>query len=448
HQAELPLGPAGRGGSSARRRCRDSRSQTRLAAAVGFARRDDRSPRRAPHRLPGCSLRHALYRLRRQGSRCGSAEAAREDRAQRGARALLLQAARDQGRVRSRAAVHRWRIRQACRRAVRGRLQAPLSPGPSADEQTRREDRRAEEEQLRTVDDERVPRARETEGSARDRVRCLQQDRGTEAGASAHHRLRSADRRAAAAARGAQPCAGGRTRQHSRTDPRLRPRQGSAPKGGEGEGGRTRRGVPGREARQRGGRARRGIARLDMDPPFDLSGKTALVTGAYRGLGFAIARGLARAGARVVLNGRKSTEVNEAADKLREQGLAAGASVFDVTDRAAVRAAVEAIRAEHGSVDILFNNAGIQRRGPLVDFAQEDWDAVLATNLTAPFIVSQAVLPAMIANKRGKIVHIASLMSELARPSVVPYTAAKGGGRQLTRGMAVERAPHNIQVNP
>ena len=176
-----------------------------------------------------------------------------------------------------------------------------------------------------------------------------------------------------------------------------------------------------------------------MDPPFDLSGKTALVTGAYRGLGFAIARGLARAGAAVVLNGRKSTEVNEAAAKLRQEGLTAGASVFDVTDRAAVE--------EHGSVDILFNNAGIQRRGPLVDFAQEDWDAVLATNLTAPFIVSQAVLPGMMESKRGKIVHIASLMSELARPSVVPYTAAKGGVRQLTRGMAVELAPHNIQVN-
>jgi len=184
-----------------------------------------------------------------------------------------------------------------------------------------------------------------------------------------------------------------------------------------------------------------------MDAPFDLSGKVALVTGAYRGLGFAIAPGLARAGATAVPNGRKSAEVNEAADRLRQEKLAAGASVFDVTDRAGVRAAVDAIRAEHGTLDILFNNAGIQRRGPLVDFAQDDWDAVIATNLTAPFIVSQAVLPGMIANKRGKIVHIASLMSELARPSVVPYTAAKGGVRQLTRGMAVELAPHNIQVN-
>jgi len=184
-----------------------------------------------------------------------------------------------------------------------------------------------------------------------------------------------------------------------------------------------------------------------MDQPFDLSGKIALVTGAYRGLGFAIATGLARAGATVVLNARKADAVDEAAQALREQGLAADTSVFDVTDRAAVRAAVAAILAKHGAVDILFNNAGIQRRGALVDFSQSDWDAVIATNLTAPFLVSQAVLPGMIAKRRGKIVHIASLMSEMARPSVVPYTAAKGGVRQLTRGMAVELAPHNIQVN-
>ncbi len=184
-----------------------------------------------------------------------------------------------------------------------------------------------------------------------------------------------------------------------------------------------------------------------MDAPFDLSRKIALVTGAYRGLGFAIATGLARAGATVVLNARKEAAVDEAAQALRAQGLAADTSVFDVTDRTAVRAAVATIQDAHGSVDILFNNAGIQRRGALVDFSQSDWDAVIATNLTAPFIVSQAVLPGMIAKRRGKIVHIASLMSEMARPSVVPYTAAKGGVRQLTRGMAVELAPHNIQVN-
>jgi gluconate 5-dehydrogenase len=182
-------------------------------------------------------------------------------------------------------------------------------------------------------------------------------------------------------------------------------------------------------------------------PSFDLSAKVALVTGAYRGLGFAIAGGLARAGATVVLNARKAAEVESAAAKLRDEGLDAAASVFDVTDRAAVREAVGRIVAERGGIDILFNNAGIQRRGPMVDLAAADWDAVLATNLTAPFFVSQAVLPSMIARKRGKIVHVASLMSELARPNIIPYTAAKGGVRQLTRGMAVELAPHNIQVN-
>ena len=182
-------------------------------------------------------------------------------------------------------------------------------------------------------------------------------------------------------------------------------------------------------------------------PFFDLTGKVALVTGAYRGLGFAIATGLARAGATVILNGRRPAELEKAVGKLRDEALHADAGVFDVTDRGAVRAGVEAIVAEHGGVDILFNNAGIQRRGPMVDFAAADWDAILATNLSAPFIVSQAVLPSMIAKKRGKIVHIASLMSELARPNIIPYTAAKGGVRQLTRGMAVELAPHNIQVN-
>jgi gluconate 5-dehydrogenase len=184
-----------------------------------------------------------------------------------------------------------------------------------------------------------------------------------------------------------------------------------------------------------------------MQSVFDLSGKVALITGAYRGLGFAIAQGLGRSGATVVLNGRRIDAVEPAARALTAQSLKASTAIFDVTDRAAVLAAVTAIESEHGRIDVLVNNAGIQRRGALADFSQQDWDDIIATNLTAPFVVSQAVLPGMIARKSGKIVHIASLMSELARPSVVPYTAAKGGVRQLTRGMAVELAPHNIQVN-
>jgi gluconate 5-dehydrogenase len=186
---------------------------------------------------------------------------------------------------------------------------------------------------------------------------------------------------------------------------------------------------------------------MTVPNPFDLSGKIAVVTGAYRGLGYAIARGLAQAGATVVLNGRKPDALAAAAKALVDAGHHATSSIFDVTDGAATRAAVAAIEAEHGRVDILVNNAGIQRRHPLVEFPESEWNEIIATNLTAPFLVAQAVLPGMIARHSGKIIHIASLMSELARPTVVPYTAAKGGVKMLTRGMAVELAQHNIQVN-
>ncbi|MFO1396697.1 MAG: glucose 1-dehydrogenase [Burkholderiales bacterium] len=181
--------------------------------------------------------------------------------------------------------------------------------------------------------------------------------------------------------------------------------------------------------------------------PFSLAGRVALVTGATRGLGFAIAHGMAEAGATVVLNGRKPDDLAASAQRLHDAGHKADIAAFDVTDRDAVHAGIATVVARHGAIDILVNNAGIQRRAPFVEFKQDDWDAVIATNLTAPFVVSQAVLPGMIARRSGKIIHIASLMSELARPTVVPYTSAKGGVRQLTRGMAVELAQHNIQVN-
>ena len=181
--------------------------------------------------------------------------------------------------------------------------------------------------------------------------------------------------------------------------------------------------------------------------PFDLTGHVALVTGAYRGLGFAIAGGLARAGAHVLLNARRAESVAGSVQALRSEGLSVGTSLFDVTDSAGLAAAITDIASAHGPVSILVNNAGIQRRNPMIDFTDADWDAIMATNLTAPFRLSKAVLPGMIAARRGKIIHIASLMSELARPTVVPYTASKGGIRQLTRGMAIELAPHNIQVN-
>jgi gluconate 5-dehydrogenase len=181
--------------------------------------------------------------------------------------------------------------------------------------------------------------------------------------------------------------------------------------------------------------------------PFDLTGRVALVTGAYRGLGFAIARGLAANGARVILNGRNADALAGASGVLAGEDLHVDVALFDVTDADAVREGMASAARRVGPIDILVNNAGIQRRHALVDFPQREWDEIIATNLTAPYVVSQALLPAMIARGSGKIIHIASLMSELARPSVVPYTAAKGGIRQLTRGMAVELAPHGIQVN-
>ncbi len=184
-----------------------------------------------------------------------------------------------------------------------------------------------------------------------------------------------------------------------------------------------------------------------MPLSLDLSGRVALVTGAARGLGFAIARGLARAGAVTVLNGRDAKALAAARAAIEGEGGRADAAVFDVTDRDAVRAAIADLEARHGAIDIVVNNAGIQRRHPVTEFPLEDWDAIIATNLTAPFLVAQAALPGMKARGRGVIINIASLMSELGRPTIVPYTAAKGGVRQLTRGLATELGPTGIRVN-
>jgi len=179
-----------------------------------------------------------------------------------------------------------------------------------------------------------------------------------------------------------------------------------------------------------------------------LAGKIALVTGGSRGIGRATALAFAAEGADIAFcHLDDDGKADETAGEIRALGRRALHRSVDVADIAAGRAfAAEAAR-EFGPIDILFNNAGIQRRGAFADFPKEQWDEIIATNLTAPFVVSQAVVRGMIAKKQGKIVHIASLMSELARPTVVPYTAAKGGVRQLTRGMAIELAPHNIQVN-
>ena len=172
---------------------------------------------------------------------------------------------------------------------------------------------------------------------------------------------------------------------------------------------------------------------------FDLTGKTALVTGSTRGLGLAIARALADAGARVAINGRSAETVAARAAELE----GAVAAPFDVTDEGAVRAAVAAL----GPVDVLVNNAGMTLRRPLVELELEEWRQVLEVNLTSAFLVSRAVAPGMIERGRGKIVNVCSLLSELARPTTSAYAATKGALKMLTRSMCAEWAPHGIQAN-
>jgi gluconate 5-dehydrogenase len=180
---------------------------------------------------------------------------------------------------------------------------------------------------------------------------------------------------------------------------------------------------------------------------FDLAGRLALVTGSSRGIGFALAEGLARHGARLVLNGRDATKLEAAAAALRAQGRDVAVSGFDVTDAQAASASVEQIERDIGAIEILVNNAGMQFRTPLEAFPVEKWDEMLRTNVSSMFYVARAVAPHMIARGRGKIINIASVQSELARPNIAPYTATKGAVRNLTRGMCVDWARHGIQVN-
>jgi gluconate 5-dehydrogenase len=180
---------------------------------------------------------------------------------------------------------------------------------------------------------------------------------------------------------------------------------------------------------------------------FDLTGRTALITGASRGIGFALASALSSAGARVILNGRSAATLDEAATKLRSAGARVEVSPFDVTDPAQVTAAVNAIESSLGPVDILVNNAGIQRRGSLEQFSDADWRELMATNLDSVYYVSKAVAPHMIARGRGKIINIGSVQCELARPSIAPYTASKGAVKNLTKGMCADWARHGLQIN-
>jgi len=180
---------------------------------------------------------------------------------------------------------------------------------------------------------------------------------------------------------------------------------------------------------------------------FDLSGRTALVTGSSRGLGRAIAEGLAKAGARLIINGVDRARVGAAVADMRGAGYAADGAAFDVTNETDIVAAFARFDAEEIEVDILVNNAGIQVRKPLVEFTSAEWRKVIETNLTSAFVVGREAAKRMIARRRGKIINIGSLASELARPTIGPYTAAKGGIKTLTRSMAVEWAASGIQAN-
>lgn len=177
---------------------------------------------------------------------------------------------------------------------------------------------------------------------------------------------------------------------------------------------------------------------------FSLTHKTALVTGSSQGIGLAIARGLAEAGAHVILNGRNAEKLAQAEATFKQAGLSAESCCFDVTNPEEIKKALKSIGSK---IDILVNNTGIQKRSLLVDMPLSDWKAVIDTNLTSAFIVSQVVAKGMIERKSGKIVNICSLMSELARPTTGNYAASKGGLKMLTKAMCGEWAKDNIQIN-
>ena len=181
---------------------------------------------------------------------------------------------------------------------------------------------------------------------------------------------------------------------------------------------------------------------------FDLTGKVALVTGATHGLGMAMAKGIGRAGANLIINGNSSNEkIDKVVAIFKSEGIKAFGYRFDVTNEDQVQKAIARIENEVGIIDILINNAGIIKRTPLLDMEVNDFEQVIKVDLVSPFIVSKAVVKGMIKRKSGKIINICSMMSELARNTVGAYAAAKGGLKMLTQNMCVEWAPHNIQVN-
>lgn len=180
---------------------------------------------------------------------------------------------------------------------------------------------------------------------------------------------------------------------------------------------------------------------------FDLSGRRALITGSSQGIGFALAAGLANAGASVILNGRDESKLQQAADKLADAGADVTRLAFDVTNHDAARTAIDTFETSTGPIDICVNNAGMQHRMQLEEFPPEAFEKLLQTNITSVFNVGQAVARHMIKRKAGKIINIASVQTSLARPSIAPYTATKGAVGNLTKGMATDWAKYGLQCN-
>ncbi|WP_341974134.1 SDR family NAD(P)-dependent oxidoreductase [Microbacterium sp. LWO13-1.2] len=181
---------------------------------------------------------------------------------------------------------------------------------------------------------------------------------------------------------------------------------------------------------------------------FDLTGRTALITGSSRGIGRTLAEGLAAAGARVIVHGRDAAKAAAAAAEISAAtGIDARSVVFDVTDAAAVDAGMLEVEQLIGTPDILVNNAGVQRRAPIAEFTDEDWDALVQTNLSGVFHLSRRVARGMIARGSGKIVQIGSVQSQLARPSIAAYSATKGAIVMFTKGLCADLAPQGIQAN-
>ena len=181
---------------------------------------------------------------------------------------------------------------------------------------------------------------------------------------------------------------------------------------------------------------------------FDLTGKTALITGGVHGLGMAMAKGLGQAGAKIVVNNSSSQEaLMNAVTEYKSLGIEAYGYLFDVTDEDTVIASIKQIETEVGPIDILINNAGIIKRTPIIEMKVEDFTAVITVDLISPFIVSKSVVKGMIERGGGKIINICSMMSELGRDSVSAYAAAKGGLKKKKKNMATEWAKYNIQTN-